>query len=119
MLTVQGGTALLLITSMSLFAADQTIRARLLSIPSGTPVEARLVNKQKLRGKLGAVTDSTLTLQTIENGRIVDKPIALDELRSVKVKTGMSTAAKVGIGVAAGAGALIVAMVIAVKASGW
>ena len=96
-----------------------TIKEGILEIPPGTMVEVRLLNKQKIRGRLGEITDEGLTLQTARGDKIETQKLAFSELKSVKnVESHKGkTAGWLVLGGLAGIGALVL-ILVAVAASG-
>ena len=91
-----------------------TMQERILEVPSGTVVEVRLLNKQRLRGRLGEVTNEGFSLQTAQGTMIETQKIAFTDVKNFKPAEG-TTGSKVGKGVVyglAGLGVLVVIMVI-------
>lgn len=87
-----------------------TLKERILEIPPGTMIEVRLLNKQKLRGRLGEITDEGFSLQTAQGNKIETRKLTFDDLKSVKKVEGSKAAKTAGwilVGVLAGIGALI------------
>jgi hypothetical protein len=81
------------------------IKQALIEIPAGSVVQVRLHDKQKLRGRLGPLTDSGFELQTVRDGKIQTQTLSFDQVRSVKPQgKGKSLTAKVAIGVVIGWG---------------
>ncbi len=62
-----------------------TARDDLLEIPLGTTIEVKLLNKQKVRGKLGERTDEGFNLTTMQDGKISSQKVTFTEVKSVKV----------------------------------
>ena len=63
---------------------------------AGSIIEVKLHNKTKLRGKLGAVTDTGFELQSVANDKIQTQTIAFQDVKSVKaVSSGMGVGAKI------------------------
>lgn len=94
--------------------AQATLKERILEVPPGTMIEVRLLNKQKVRGRLGEVTDEGFSLQTAQGNKIDTQKIAFTDVKSVKKLEG-STGTKVGKGVIyglAGVGVLTLALII-------
>ena len=90
--------------------AKPTIKERVLEIPPGTMIEVRLLNKQKLRGRLGEITDEGFSLQTAQGNKIETRKLTFDDLKSVKKvegSKGAKTAGWILVGFLAGIGALI------------
>jgi len=96
--------------------AKPTVKERILEIPSGTIVEVRLLNKQKLRGRLGEITDEGIALQTAQGNKIETRKIAFNDLKSFKRVQESKAGRTVGwavVGVLAGLG--VVALVFAAR----
>ena len=47
----------------------EALKQQLIEAPTGSAVEVRLMNKQKLQGKLGVVTDTGFDLQSVREGQ--------------------------------------------------
>jgi hypothetical protein len=63
--------------------ASTSIKEQVLNISQGSPVEVRLADKSKLRGRLGPVTDSGFELQTVKGNKIDTAQIAFDQVKSI------------------------------------
>ena len=99
---------------------EQLLKAALVEIPTGAVIEVKLKDKQKVRGKLGQLSDADLQIQTLQSGKIETRSIALDQIKSVKAQgKGMSTGAKITLGILAGIGAFFVIIFIVAAAIGW
>jgi hypothetical protein len=61
-----------------------TVQERMLEIPAGTMIEVNLLNKQKLRGRLGEVTSDGFSLQTAQGTQIETQKVAFTDVKSVK-----------------------------------
>jgi hypothetical protein len=132
MMSIQGHTAVLSV-ALLLWAGlaqpgfgqspkphEQALKEHLIEIPAGSIVEVKLENKQKLRGKLGAVNDTGFELQTVRDGKIVTQNILLNDVKSIKaIGKGMSTGWKIGLGALAGIGAFFVILIAVAAAHGW
>jgi hypothetical protein len=58
--------------------------------------DGKLANKRKIRGRLGALTDSGFELQHAGDGKIVTEVVAFDRAKSVKVvRRGLNVVTKV------------------------
>lgn len=95
-----------------------SMKKKILELPSGTMIQVRLQNKQKVRGRLGQVDDRGFALTTAQQGKIETQTIAFSETKSFKEVT--STKSKAGhtvLYVLAGIGVvvLVVAIVFASK----
>jgi hypothetical protein len=90
-------------------SGQATLKERVLEIPAGTMVEVRLTNREKLRGRLGEISDDGFNLQTAKRDKIETRKIAFDELKSVKKvegNKGAQTAGYIVLGGLAGVGVL-------------
>lgn len=102
-------------------AAAQTLKERLLEIPPGTMVEVRLMNRERLRGRLGEISDEGFALQTAKGNKIETRKIAFDELKSIKTLEGKGTGKTAGyiiLGGLAGIGVLFLVLLAAFGRSG-
>jgi hypothetical protein len=102
-------------------AAGQTLKEQLLEIPPGTIVEVRLMNRERLRGRLGEASDEGFSLQTVRGNKIQTRNIAFDELKSVKKLEGSHTGKTAGyiiLGGLAGIGVLFLVLLAAFARSG-
>src|SRR5262245_53368451 len=75
-------------------AAD--LKKKVLELPAGSLVEVRLVDKSKLRGRLGSVSDTGFDLQTTEGSKTGTQQIGFDGLTSIRTRK--SAASAVGKG---------------------
>ena len=99
---------------------DETLKAALIEIPTGSVVQVKLQDKQKLRGKIGAVTDAGFELQTLRDGKIATETFAFAQVKSVQLKNqGLSTGVKITVGVIAGVGAFLIIVIAVAAAHGW
>jgi len=91
-----------------------TVKERILEVPPGTMIEVRLLSKQKLRGRLGEITDEGFSLTTALGDKIASQKVAFTDVKSVK-QVERTTGKKIGTGLIyalAGVGALFVGLVI-------
>jgi len=68
-------------------AADrriETLKHKALEIPAGGLVEVKLLSKEKLRGRMGVVTDLGFSLQYAVGDTVQERQITFQELKSVK-----------------------------------
>jgi hypothetical protein len=97
-----------------------TLKERILEIPPGTMIEVRLLNKQKIRGRFGNLTDEGFSLTTAQGEKIETVKVAFADVKSFKKLEGAKAAKTAGwivLGALAGVGALVL-IAIAVVASG-
>ena len=81
--------------------------------------DGKLANKRKIRGRLGALTDSGFELQHAGDGKIVTEVVAFDSVKSMKVVgRGLNFAVKVLIGTGIVIGVLAVVIGIACATGG-
>ncbi|HZO98853.1 MAG TPA: hypothetical protein VFD30_01020 [Terriglobia bacterium] len=96
-----------------------TLQERILEVQSGTMIEVKLINKHKLRGRLGEVMDDGFALQTAQGNKIETQRLAFTDVKSFKQVQG-GTGEKVSKGLIyglAGAGALLVTLIIVAAAA--
>jgi hypothetical protein len=100
----------------------QTLKERILEVPPGTMIEVRLLNKQRIRGRLGELTDEGFSLTTAQGEKITTQKVPFTDLKSFKKVEGAKAAKTAGwivLGVLAGFAALILILVaVEVKAAG-
>jgi hypothetical protein len=92
-----------------------TVQERIVEIQPGTLIEVRLMNKQKLRGRLGEVTNEGFSLQTAQGNKVETQKIAFTDVKSFKKAKGGETGKGFSRGVIYGLaaiGALILILVI-------
>jgi len=92
-----------------------TVRERVLKIPAGAIVVVRLHDKEKVKGRLGEVTDEAFTVQTATGSETEKRSVSFADVKSIK--TAPTTGHKVGrgliiAGVAIGATILVVVIVL-------
>jgi hypothetical protein len=93
--------------------AKSTLKEQVVLIPQGSVIEVVLLSREKLRGRIGAVSDTGFDLQRVQNDQTILRTFRYDEVKSVKIKgRGMSTAAKITIGALAGAGAVFLVLIL-------
>lgn len=69
-------------------AAANKFDAVAAKIPLGTQVEVRLKDKQPIRGSMGEVFPGGFTIQVWVDGRQTQRRILLDEVQSLRKRTG-------------------------------
>ena len=92
-----------------------TIQERILEVPPGTMIEVRLTNKQKVRGRLGEVSNEGFSLQTAQGNKVQTKKIAFTDVKSFKNAQGETVGKGIGRGIVyglAGIGILMVILII-------
>jgi hypothetical protein len=95
------------------------LKERLTQIPGNSVIEVKLTSKRKIRGRLGALTDSGFELQHTADGKIVTEVVAFDSVKSMKVVgRGLNFAVKVLIGTGIVIGVLAVVIGIACATGG-
>ena len=102
--TISLALVLLMVTHLvpAAFGAE-SVASQITAMPTGTNIELRLKNKQKMRGARGPVSNSGFTLVDARKG---ERQIAFDDVASVKQLTKRSHLTRniligAGIGVAA------------------
>ncbi len=97
---------------------ESTFRERVLKIPPGAIVVVRLRNKEKVKGRMGEVTNEAFTVQTAQGNEIEKRTVSFDEVKSIK--TASTTGHKVGLGLGiagVGVGATVLGILIWVLAA--
>jgi len=92
-----------------------TIQEKILEVPPGTMIEVRLTNKQKVRGRLGEVSNEGFSLQTAQGNKVQTKKIAFTDVKSFKNAQGETVGKGIGRGIVyglAGIGILMVILII-------
>jgi hypothetical protein len=96
-----------------------TLKERILEIPPGTMIQVRLLSKEKLRGRLGEVTDEGFAIQTAKGNKIETRKIAFEDVKSLSKVEGRKAAKTAGwvvLGALAGIGAVILILVLVLVA---
>ncbi len=88
-----------------------TLKERVIEIQPGTMIEVRLLNKQKIRGRLGELTDEGFSLTTAQGEKITTQKVAFTEVKSFKKVEGGKAGRAVLYGLA-GIGVLVLILVI-------
>jgi hypothetical protein len=95
-----------LLSCGSILQAQQTSKEKAVAIPIGSVVEAKLNQKRgKVKGQLVSVSDTAVTIRTVESGSITEKSVAYADMDQFHHRQGAgNTATKVlaGVGVALG-----------------
>ncbi len=74
-------------------AQNPALKEKVLGIPPQTMVEVRLRNKEKVRGRLGEVSNEGFALKVAKGDKIEDRKIAFGELKSIKAVGGKGSKA--------------------------
>jgi hypothetical protein len=88
-----------------------TVKERILEVPPGTMIEVRLLNKQKIRGRLGYLTNEGFSLTTAQGEKIETQKVSFTDLKSFKKVEGEKAAKGLLYALAAG-GVVLVVLVI-------
>jgi len=95
-----------------------TMKERILEVPPGSMIEVRLLNKEKIRGRLGELTDEGFSLTTAQGEKIEAKKVAFTDVKSFKKVEGGKAAKTAGwivLGALAGLGVLMVVLLVALR----
>jgi hypothetical protein len=65
-------------------AANDAAKSRVLQIRRGSFVEVRLISREKLRGRLGELSDESFVLRTVSHNKLMDLQVRYEDLRSVR-----------------------------------
>lgn len=92
---------------------DRTARLKekLLGVPTGAMIEVQLLNKERVRGRLGQIDDQGFSLTTAERGKIVTRNIVFTEVNSIRQAEGGKTGHRL-IWMMAGVGVFFVIMAV-------
>ena len=86
-------------------SSEKTVQEQAAGIPLGAIVIVKTIDKRKLTGRIGAVTDLGFELQRAKGKSLVTETMKFTDVKSVQAKSDkLSTTAKVAIGVGIGAG---------------
>lgn len=97
-----------------------TLKEQVVLMAAGSVVEVELKNKQKIRGRIGTVTDDGFEVQHVQNDKAITQTIGFSEVKKIKQKEqGMSTGAKIALGALAGLGGFFLVVIIVVAAGDW
>ena len=95
-----------------------TMKERILEVPPGSMIEVRLLNKEKIRGRLGELTDEGFSLTTAQGEKIATQKVAFTDVKSFKKVEGAKAAKTAGwivLGALAGLGVLMVVLLVALR----
>jgi translation initiation factor IF-1 len=93
-----------------------TLKEQILEVPPGTMIEVRLLNKQKIRGRLGDPTNEGFSLKTAQGDKIETQTVSFTDLKSFKKVEGAHAAKTAGwivLGGLAALGVLLVVLIVA------
>jgi hypothetical protein len=65
-------------------AKHTSMKERFMLISAGSTIEFKLSNNQKIRGRLGAISDSGFELQHTRDNQVVSESLAFETVKSVK-----------------------------------
>ena len=77
-------------------AAQVAVKRKAESILEGTLVEVRLLNKEKIRGRIGEFTQEGFALQVKKGQNYEKRKVSFSDLKSIKQLPGGSTGAAIG-----------------------
>lgn len=95
-----------------------SLKEKVLEIPAGSMVEVRLKSKEKLRGRLGEVSNEGFTVKLAKGNKIEDRKLAFEDVKSFKavdMRPHTNNAAWVVVGIAAGAVAVLVILFVYIR----
>lgn len=94
-------------TSHASASQKPTLKEQVIQIPTGAQVEVRLLNKERIRGRLGDISDEGFTVLIAQENRIETRKVAFVDVKSVKEIGKQRTALYVFLGVAMTLGLLL------------
>jgi hypothetical protein len=98
-------------------SAKSSLKQRVLEIPPLSMVEIRLNNKERLRGRLGQVTDEGFVVKIAQKDKTEDRTLAFGDVKSIKTEKTGSHAGKVTAWIAIGVLAGVVIFILALRYS--
>ncbi|MGA3167481.1 MAG: hypothetical protein ABSF14_15365 [Terriglobia bacterium] len=91
-------------------AERPTLKEKVTRIPAGSQVEVRLLNQERIRGRLGEISAEAFTVQVAKGNQIDTRRLAFSDVKSVKQLGGeKGKYILIGVGIA-----LVVIVVLAV-----
>jgi len=97
--------------------AASSLKQRVLEIPPQSNVQIRLNNKEKLRGRLGQVTDEGFVIKIAQKDNTEERTLAFSDVKSINVETTGSRTGKVAAWIIIGAIAGVVIFILALRYS--
>jgi hypothetical protein len=94
-------------TSNASASQKPALKEQVIQIPSGAQVEVRLLNKERIRGRLGDISDEGITVLIAQENRIETRQVAFSDVKSIKEVRKQRTALYVFLGVAMTLGLLL------------
>jgi len=94
-------------TSHASASQKPTLKEQVIQIPTGAQVEVRLLNKERIRGRLGDISDEGFTVLIAKGNQIETRQVAFGDVKSVKEVRKQRTALYVFLGVAMTLGLLL------------
>jgi hypothetical protein len=89
------------------------VKQKVGAMPAQSLVKVRLGNKEKVRGRLGPVTDEGFALEVDQGNKVLDRMLTFQEVKSVEIVRPSSRSAKIAAWVVFGAGAGVVVVFLA------
>ena len=82
-------------------------------------VAVKFQSGEKVEGRIAAIRDDAITIQSVTNGQIASREISFSEIKKISPKANAGkVAGKTALGILAGFGALIVIVAVAVAVGG-
>ena len=103
---------------------QQTIKERISLMAGGSVVEVKLIGKHrpKVKGRLGTITDTVFEVQHVAKDKLTTESIRYDEVKSVRTvasEAGWGRTTNIVVGGLAGAGVLVVVLIIVAASQNW
>ena len=109
--------AMLLATNLN-YAASQvdskTAKTRVLAIPMGSLVDVHLNHSEKVRGRMGEVSDEGFVVQTAQ-GKVETRKIAFTDMNSIKLVGKSHTTRNILIVAGIGVGVVAIVLLVAIR----
>ena len=110
-----GLTALLLLTANPAVAQSsqaESLRRRVIEWGVNKPITAQLKTGEKLKGRIAEIKFDTLSVQLLEQGKIVTRDLRWDEMNKVSLDSKDEKARKIGSFIAIGVLATLAVVIV-------
>jgi hypothetical protein len=99
-------------------AQSPTLKERILEIQPGTMIEVRLRSKQKIRGRLGEVSDEGFSLTSAQGDKVATQKVAFTDVKSFKKVEG-GKGGRIALFVLVGVGVFLAVIIIGAVNGSW
>jgi hypothetical protein len=96
---------------------SKSAKTRLLAIPMGSLVDVRLNDNEKIRGRMGEVSDEGFVIQAVQGGKVENRKIAFTDMKSIKSIGKSHTTRNILLVAGIGVGVGVIVLFLALRAS--